>query len=138
MKTLAPKVSVALAIFTLACGAAITTANAAGKLKGLSWAILPLFVIAGAALAFAVITIVRAPKDPTTPASESAMTTTEDSPEEIHVEDLIAIFDDKTEIQAQLYVKRWIGKRVRVNAPLADASALSGGGFMVSLRGRMA
>ena len=52
--TLAPKVSVSLAIFAACCAAAITIANVNDKLKGLNWAIIPLFVIAGIALLYAI------------------------------------------------------------------------------------
>lgn len=54
--TLAPKVSVSLAIFATCTAAAIAIANVNGRLKGLDWAIIPLFVLAGVALLYAVIT----------------------------------------------------------------------------------
>src|ERR1700683_5514113 len=60
MKTLAPKVSVALAIFAASCGAALQIANSTGRLQNFKWAIIPLFAIAGIALLYAVWAIISA------------------------------------------------------------------------------
>ena len=48
--------------------------------------------------------------------------TSEEQAEDIKTEDLLALFDGRTEIQAQLYVRRWLGKRVRVREPLGEVS----------------
>lgn len=57
----------------------------------------------------------------------------EQPPEDVTLENLLAIADGKTEVQAQIYVRPWIGKRVRLCARLNDVSALNGDVFMVSL-----
>jgi hypothetical protein len=44
------------------------------------------------------------------------------NPEDINPDDLLALFEGRTEIQAQIYVRRWIGKRVRVKEPLGEVS----------------
>jgi|ERR1039458_437376 hypothetical protein len=113
--TLAPKVAVSLAIFAATCGAAVTIANAAGKLRDLGWAIIPLFVIACTALIFAVVTVARASKDP-------ASASPEEQAEDINPEDVLALFHGRTEMHAQIYVRRWLGKRVRVRGPLGAVS----------------
>jgi hypothetical protein len=56
----------------------------------------------------------------------------EEPAEDVRAEDLLAIFDDKTDIQAQLYVRPWLGKRVRLDAEMWDVSP-SAGRYMVSL-----
>ena len=47
----------------------------------------------------------------------------EEQAEDINPEDLLTLFDGRTEVQAQVYVRRWLGKRVRVKEPLGQVSS---------------
>jgi hypothetical protein len=55
--------------------------------------------------------------------------------EDVRLEHLLAVVEDKTEVQAHSYVKRWLGKRVRLNAQIWDVGRADGDAFMVSLMG---
>jgi hypothetical protein len=58
---------------------------------------------------------------------------TEQEAQDVQLEHLLAISDGKTKIQAETYIRPWIGKRIRLSARLYDVSPLSGDEFMVSL-----
>lgn len=63
---IAPKVTVCMGIFGVACGSGLSIyiANANDKLSQLSWMVVPLFVIGFASLFYAFYTVVASRRDP--------------------------------------------------------------------------